>query len=253
MVPPLLWPMLLGVLGAVFGSFIAVIAIRWPAGERANGRSRCDACGAGLRAMELVPLLSFAIQRGRCRHCGARIGRSHVVIEWLGLTIGIVAGLLAPGIEGVAGAIFGWLLLALGAIDLAAFWLPNRLVAALALAGLASGVAGLSPSWPDRLIGGVAGFGILWLVAALYRRLRGRMGLGGGDPKLFGAIGLWLGWRALPGVLLAACVIGLAWAIAMRMRGDSRLPLGTLLGGAAFLYWAGLYWTGLYWMETAGG
>ncbi|MBB5699738.1 prepilin peptidase [Sphingomonas yantingensis] len=239
MVPPLLWPVLLGVLGAVFGSFIAVIAIRWPAGGRANGRSRCDACGVELRARELVPLLSFLIQRGRCRHCGARIGRSHVVIEALGLAIGIVAGAVAPGIEGVAGAVLGWLLLALGAIDFAALWLPNRMVAALALAGLASGAIGLPPSWTERLIGGAAGFGVLWLVAALYRRVRGRMGLGGGDPKLFGAIGLWLGWRALPGVLLAACVIGLAWAVATRMRGDSRLPLGTLLAAAAWLFWVG--------------
>lgn len=239
MVPPLLWPVLLGVLGAVFGSFIAVIAIRWPAGERANGRSRCDACGVELRARELVPLLSFLIQRGRCRDCGARIGRSHVVVELLGLAIGIVAGAVAPGIEGVAGAVLGWLLLALGAIDFAALWLPNRMVAALALAGLASGAIGLPPSWTERLIGGAAGFGVLWLVAALYRRVRGRMGLGGGDPKLFGAIGLWLGWRALPGVLLAACVIGLAWAVATRMRGDSRLPLGTLLAAAAWLFWVG--------------
>ncbi len=237
MVPLLLWPVLLGVLGAVFGSFIAVIAIRWPAGKRADGRSRCDACGVELRARELVPLLSFVRQRGRCRHCGARIGRSHVFIEAVGLTIGIVAGAVAPGIAGVAGAVFGWLLLALGAIDLAAFWLPNRLVAALALAGLASGAAGLPPAWTERLIGGVAGFGVLWLVAALYRRMRGRVGLGGGDPKLFGAIGLWLGWRALPGVLLAACVIGLAWAVAMRMRGDSRLPLGTLLAVSTWLFW----------------
>ena len=239
MVPPLLWPVSLGVLGAVFGSFIAVVAIRWPAGERSNGRSRCDACGAGLGAGELVPLLSFVVQRGRCRHCGVRIARSHFVIELLGLAIGIVAGAVAPGGEGVAGAIFGWLLLALGAIDLAAFWLPNRLVAALALAGMASGAAELPPEWTERLVGGVAGFGVLWLVAALYRRMRGRMGLGGGDPKLFGAIGLWLGWRALPGVLLAACIIGLAWAIAARMRSDSRLPLGTLLGVAAWLFWVG--------------
>ena len=239
MVPPLLWPVLLGVLGAVFGSFIAVIAIRWPAGTRANGRSRCDACGAGLSARELVPLLSFVVQRGRCRHCAARIRRSHVVIESIGLAIGIVAGAVAPGIEGVAGAILGWLLLALGAIDLAAFWLPNRLVVALALASLVSGAAGLQPSWPERLIGGAAGFGVLWGVAALYRRMRGRMGLGGGDPKLFGAIGLWLGWRALPGVLLAACVIGLVWAVAARMRGDSRLPLGTLLAAAAWSFWVG--------------
>lgn len=236
MVPPLLWPVLLGVLGAVFGSFIAVIAIRWPAGEPARGRSRCDACGETLGAAELVPVLSFLLQRGRCRRCGARIGRSHLVLELMGLAIGIVAGRVAPGIEGVAGAVFGWMLLALGAIDLAAFWLPTRLVAALAIAGLASAWIA-PPAVVERLVGGAAGFGGLWLVAAAYRRLRGRTGLGGGDPKLFGAIGLWLGWRALPGVLLGACVIGLVWALAMRLRGDARLPLGTLLAAAAFAAW----------------
>jgi leader peptidase (prepilin peptidase) / N-methyltransferase len=241
MVPPLLWPVLLGLLGAVFGSYIAVIAIRWPAGQRARGRSRCDACGETLRAAELVPILSFLVQRGRCRRCGARIGRSHPTIELLGTAIGIVAGCVAPGTEGAAGAVFGWLLLALGAIDLAAFWLPDELVAVLALTGLTGGLAGSPPPMADRLIGGAAGLGVLWLVAAGYRRLRGRTGLGGGDPKLFGAIGLWLGWRALPGVLLGACAIGIVWAIVMRMRGDARLPLGTLLAAAAFGWWTVVY------------
>lgn len=84
---------------------------------------------------------------------------------------------------------------------------------------------------------------MLWLVAALYRSLRGRVGLGGGDPKLFGAIGLWLGWRALPQVLLVAALAGLAIVLAMALAGrrvtaTDRLPLGTLLAGAAFLCWA---------------
>ncbi|HTG39056.1 A24 family peptidase [Sphingomonas sp.] len=239
MIPPVFWPILLGVLGAVFGSFIATVAIRWPAGESAlQGRSRCDGCGAELGAGDLVPVLSFLRLRGRCRRCGGRIARFHLGVEVLALAIGVVAGIVAPGAVGVAGAVFGWLLLTLGAIDLRAFWLPNPLVAALALTGLASGAVGIAPPLDVRLIGGAAGFGALWLVAALYRRARGRMGLGGGDPKLFGAIGLWLGWRALPGVLLIACVIGLCIAIARGMRGGERLPLGTLLAAAGFAWWA---------------
>ncbi|NIJ24531.1 leader peptidase (prepilin peptidase)/N-methyltransferase [Sphingomonas japonica] len=238
-----LWPSLLGVLGLVFGSFIAVLAIRWNDGRSAlRGRSECDACGAELRAADLVPLLGFALRRGRCRYCRASIARVHPVIEALGCCIGVVAGVTAPGWEGVAGAVFGWMLLALAAIDALAFWLPNRLVAALAIGGLASGLAGLAPGMTDRLIGGVAGFAALWLVATLYRRLRGRSGLGGGDPKLFGAIGLWLGWRALPLTLLAACVIGLGVVLVLRLRGNrlgggDRLPLGTLLAAAAFPIW----------------
>lgn len=242
--PPAYWPILLGIAGAVFGSFIATLAIRWPAGRSVSvGRSACDGCGRTLSAWELVPLLSFVALRGRCRTCATRIAPGHVVTELLGAGIGVVAGLIAPGGEGVAGAACGWLLLALGAIDLAAFWLPDVLTAALACVALAGGIAGFGADLDARLIGGAAGFGLLWLVATFYRRLRGRIGLGGGDPKLFGAIGLWLGWRELPQVLLIAAVTGLAVVLVMRLAGrvmtaTDRLPLGTLLAGAAFLCWA---------------
>lgn len=233
-----LWPLLLGVLGAVFGSFIATVAIRWPSGRSAlAGRSACDACGHGLRSHDLIPLLSFAVLRGRCAGCGARIALSHPITETIGLTIGLAAGLAAPGWDGVAGAAFGWLLLAAGAIDFAAFTLPNPITLAIAVSGLTTGALGLAPPLLDRAIGGIAGFIALWLVAAAYKALRGRAGLGGGDAKLLGAIGLWLGWRALAPVVLIACILGLAWAIARRLRRDDRLPLGTLLVIGAFTMW----------------
>lgn len=240
------WPILLGVLGAVFGSFIATLVIRWPQGRSiARGRSACDACGAPLRSAELVPVLSHVVQRGRCRHCRAAIHPSHWVTEVAGLAIGIAAGLVAPGIEGAAGAVFGWLLLALAALDLAAFWLPNALNAALALAGLAASALQLGPPIEARLVGGVAGFAALWLVARGYRALRGRQGLGGGDPKLFGAIGCWLGWEPLPMVLLAASLIGLAAVLGMRsagrqVRATDRLPFGVMLAAGAWAAWIGL-------------
>ncbi|URW76717.1 prepilin peptidase [Sphingomonas donggukensis] len=238
-----LWPIALGVLGAVFGSFIATLAIRWPQGRSSlSGRSECDGCGRTLTAHELVPLLSFAALRGRCATCGARIAPSHVITETLGALVGIAAGLIAPGIDGVAGAVFGWMLLALGAIDFAAFWLPNPLTLTLAMLGLASGLAGLAPSLTNRAIGGVLGFGSLWLIAAAYKRLRGRIGLGGGDAKLFGAIGLWLGWRGLAPTLLIAALLGLAVAIATRKAMGDRLPLGTLLAAGGFAMWLAYHW-----------
>ncbi|WP_333572159.1 prepilin peptidase [Sphingomonas sp.] len=239
------WAVLLGLLGAVFGSFIATIAVRWPEGRSvARGRSACDACGETLTPVELVPVLSFLILRGRCRHCRATISPSHWVIEVAGLAIGAVAGLVAPGLEGIAGAVFGWLLLALAALDLAAFWLPNVLNAALAAAGLGAGALGLAPSLLDRMIGGVAGFAVLWLVARGYKALRGRQGLGGGDPKLFGAIGCWLGWQNLPLLLLAASLIGLAAVLGMmsvgrRVRATDRLPFGVMLAAGAWALWVG--------------
>lgn len=238
------WPVLLGVLGLVFGSFIATLAIRWPEGRSAlKGRSECDGCGKTLEARELVPVLSYLLQRGRCRGCGARIASSHLVTELIGGAIGLSAGMAAPGIEGACGAVFGWLLLALAAIDFAAFWLPNVLTGTLAAAGLAVGLfTKVPPPLTERLIGGVVGFGALWLVAMLYRALRGRHGLGGGDPKMLGGIGVWLGWTGLPLVVLAACLLGLAAVLLLTLRGrrlsgSSRLPFGTLLAIAAFAVW----------------
>jgi leader peptidase (prepilin peptidase)/N-methyltransferase len=182
----------------------------------------------------LLPVLSYVLQRGKCRTCGERIALSHPVTELLGLTVGVLAGLQASP----QGAVFGWLLVALAAIDLRAFWLPNVLTGALGVAGLVLGAGPLA----DRLVGGAIGFLTLWLVAAGYRRLRGREGLGGGDPKLFGAIGCWLGWQALPMVLLVACGIGIAIVLALRLAGNKvagndRLPFGAMLAPAAFLVW----------------
>lgn len=239
---PVVWAIGLGGLGAIFGSFIAALLVRWPAGRTLGGRSGCDACGRTLAEWELVPLASAVVLRGRCRGCGVAIAPIHWRVELLALGIGAVAGWIAPGGGGVAGAVFGWLLLALGGLDLIAFWLPDRLTGLLAVAGLAGGAFGLAPDLSDRLIGGVAGFGALWSIAFAYRRLRGRAGMGGGDPKMLGAIGLWLGWRMLPAVLLIACLVGLAVVLVQRIGGravaaDTAMPLGTLMAVAAYPAW----------------
>jgi leader peptidase (prepilin peptidase)/N-methyltransferase len=243
MAEPWLWPAALGLLGAVIGSFLATLVIRWPQ-ERSvlRGRSHCDACDAALGPRDLVPLVSAALSRGRCRHCAAPIDPRHWQIELAALGIGVVAGLVVPGPAALAGSVFGWLLLTLAALDVTEFWLPDPLTLTLALAGVVAGVAGIEPPLADRLIGGVAGFGALWFVGVAYKRLRGREGLGGGDPKLFGAIGLWLGWRMLPAVLLLAALTGLALVLAGMLRGrpakmDDPVPFGALLAIAAYPAW----------------
>jgi leader peptidase (prepilin peptidase)/N-methyltransferase len=238
-----LWPLSLGVLGALVGSFLATIVVRWPEGRSiARGRSQCDACGVTLAPPDLVPLLSAALARGRCRACGAPIDPRHWQIELGCVVIGVLAGLAVPGPEGLAGAVFGWLLLTLAALDIAAFWLPDALTATLAGAGLATGLLGVAPSLADRLIGGLGGFAALWMVGAGYKALRHRDGLGGGDPKLLGAIGLWLGWRMLPVVVLLAALAGLTVVLLGMMRGRTaalgdRLPFGALLAIAAYPAW----------------
>ena len=228
--------------GLIAGSFLSTLVIRWPEGRTIGGRSACDTCGTELRWYELLPLASLIAQRGRCRACHAPIGMFHPAMEIGCAALGALAMAVAPGIEGVFGALFGWLLLVLAVLDLLYFWLPDRLTAALALVGLGSLAFGVPPSWPDRLIGGAVAWAALALIAVTYRRIRKRDGMGGGDPKLFGAIGLWLGWQALPYVLLGASAAGVGMALVFAARGravagDTRLPFGTLLACAAFPIW----------------
>ncbi|MDE0879448.1 MAG: A24 family peptidase [Sphingomonas bacterium] len=241
--PMLFWPIMLGLLGTIIGSFVAALVVRWPDGRSVTrGRSVCDSCGRALNVVDLVPLFSAMMLRGKCRRCQASINPIHWRIEGAAAIIGVAAGLVAPGILGIAGAVFGWLLLTLGALDLVAFWLPDRLTIPLALTGLFSGAAGVPPALSDRAIGGVAGFGALWTVAFAYRQMRGREGMGAGDPKLFGAIGLWLGWQLLPAALLVASMTGLCVVLVGKLRGetiagDMPLPFGTLLAVAAYPAW----------------
>ncbi|RJF85356.1 prepilin peptidase [Sphingomonas cavernae] len=238
-----LLPLAGAVAGAIFGSFIANLVIRWPRGEQVMvGRSRCEACGKPLVAAELVPIVSHLIQRGRCRGCGAAIDRKHLAIEIGAALIGASALFASPDLNGVAGAIFGWFLLALAALDAEHFWLPDRLTLPLGVLGLAVGATGLGVPLIDRVIGAAAGFGALAAIALAYRALRGREGLGWGDPKLLGAIGAWLGWQMLPLVLLFASILGLLAVLAQRARGEAvsattRVPLGALMAVAAWPLW----------------
>ncbi len=187
-------------------------------------------------------MVSFILQAGKCRRCGATIAPDHIAVELAAALIGGLALFAAPNAEGFAGAVFGWLLLTLAALDVKHHWLPDRLTVMLAGFGLLAGLFFDDPALQDRLIGGVAGFIALALIAAAYKGLRNRDGLGGGDPKMLGAIGCWLGWHALPLVMVGATLIGILVAITWQLRGrsvgaDTMLPLGSLMAIAAFPLW----------------
>jgi leader peptidase (prepilin peptidase)/N-methyltransferase len=230
-------------IGAIAGSFLAVVVLRWPVGASVvGGRSRCDACGRTLDPGDLVPILSLVARRGRCRRCGARIDPLHGGMEAGCAAIGGAAMLLAPGWPGAVWALFGWGLLTLAVLDARHFWLPDALTVPLGIAGLALGGVASGLPIADRLIGAAAGGGMLLALALGYRALRGREGLGLGDAKLTGAIGAWLGWQMLPLLLLLASLGGLAAALGLRLAGrgvdgTTRLPLGTFLCLAALPAW----------------
>ena len=234
------WVLAGAALGAIVGSFLATLVLRWPLGRSVvKGRSQCDQCGGRLRASELVPIISFVAARGRCRGCKAPIAPFHPVVELSAAALGGAALWLAPDPRGLVLALLWWQLLALALLDARHFWLPDRLTLLLAASGLALGGLLWGEPLLDRLIGGVAGFAALALIGAGYRRLRRRDGLGGGDPKLFGALGCWLGWAALAPVVLIAALAGLGIAIAGRKPRFAALPLGTFLAAGAAI-WSGI-------------
>lgn len=228
------------IFGLILGSFIVTLVVRWPALNSALvGRSRCDHCGEKLTARELLPLFSYFLQRRRARCCGRSINPLHPVAEALAAAVGLIAfGLF--GRYGYASALFGWVLLALALFDVRHFVLPDWLNGSLLLAGLA--VPLFEPSSSDRLIGALTGYILLEMVAFLYSKIKHREGLGGGDAKLLGAVGAWVGWQPLPIIILMAGVFGLATAGMLKMAGaeirpTTRLPLGAFIAAAAWLTW----------------
>jgi leader peptidase (prepilin peptidase)/N-methyltransferase len=147
-----------------------------------------------------------------------------------------------PGWPRLASLGLAWTLICLAAIDLEAFRLPDPLTLPLLAAGLAVSVALPGRPWVDHLAGAALGWAALWLIAAGYRRLRAAEGLGLGDAKLLGAGGAWLGWAALPSVLLLACAVAFAWVGVGVLRGGSaslraRIAFGPPLCLAIWIVW----------------
>lgn len=235
-----------GLAGLIVGSHLATIAIRWPQGRSAaGGRSACDGCDRTLRARDLVPLLSWLMLRGRCGRCGARIDPRHPVVELAAAGVAMLMAWLLPLDAALAGMAMAWIVLLLTVLDIDHYWLPDRLTLPLLIAGLAVAAGGIGPDLRARAIGAVAGWAVLAGVGRAYRWRRGRTGIGGGDPKLFAAIGAWVGWAMLPTVLLIASGAGLVLvagaAIAGRpVTGATRVPFGPLLAVAGVIGWIGV-------------
>ncbi|WP_322097269.1 prepilin peptidase [Pelagibius sp. Alg239-R121] len=232
------------------GSFLALLVVRLPAGRSVVfGRSQCDSCGMQLAAWDMVPLVSWLFLKGGCRYCGARIGILAPGVELSALGIAFWAVLVLPsgGALPWIGAALGWTLLTLALIDARHFLLPDALTLPLIPAGL------LVTWWGDQstagpglllhhLPGAVIGFGGLYGIGWLYKRLRNREGLGLGDAKLMAAAGAWVGWAGLGSVLLWAALPALVAAVIWgRMRGtlsaSMAVPFGTFLAFGFWLTW----------------
>jgi leader peptidase (prepilin peptidase) / N-methyltransferase len=225
-------------LGLIAGSFTATLVLRWGGGQSVLGRSCCDGCGRVLTPLDLIPLIGWLSARGRCRSCGAAIDPLHLPVEIGAALIGALGVWLVPGVGGWSLALFGWLLLPLALLDARHFWLPDQLTALLAIAGLLLAGPLLGSALTDRLIGAVVGGLMLAGLRAAFLRLRGREGMGEGDPKLAAAIGAWLGWQALPLLFLIASASGIIWALLTNKKdvtiNNRHVPFGSFMAAAAW-------------------
>lgn len=249
-------------LGMIVGSFLNVCILRIPAGESVvRPRSRCPKCGIPIAGYDNIPVLSWALLRGKCRGCRTPISALYPAIELLsgGLFFACYRA-FGLSLEAVKWATLGALLVVLTVTDLRDRLLPDKVNLTGAILGLAFAAAlpvgdgtarmlaerifafpppAVALSISDALLGAVAGYGLLWIVYEVYFRLRGREGMGLGDLKMMGMVGTYLGLKAnlltiLAGALLGS-VIGTAFMLARRKSGDYELPFGTFLGIAGLL------------------
>ncbi len=250
-------PLLAALLGACMGSFLNVVAWRLPREESVvHPGSHCPRCGTALRWFENVPVLSWLLLRGRCRHCGAPIAARYPLVElltaglWVAATLAQPSG-LGPEPAPLLQALAGWLLLSwlipLTLIDLDRLWLPEGLCRFGLLLGLATTTAiGLSQGVElgrtlllHHLLAAAAGLLGFETVSAGAEKLIGRPALGLGDAKLAALLGAWLGLTGLGLTVVLAvfsgAVVGVAGRLSGRLGRHEPFPFGPFLaaGGAA--------------------
>ncbi|MFM4745438.1 A24 family peptidase [Aeromonas dhakensis] len=207
-------------------------------------RSACPHCGHAITAMENIPLLSWLWLKGRCRECLAPISARYPLVELLTALLSLVVAATFPPSWGLLAALLlTWVLVALTFIDLDKMLLPDQLTLPLLWGGLLFNLAGGFVPLADAVIGAMAGYLVLWSLYWAFKLLTGKEGMGYGDFKLLAALGAWLGWQALPIVLLLSSLVGAIIGISLILLRNHHqgkpIPFGPYLAIAG---WIALLW-----------
>ncbi|OAN16583.1 methyltransferase [Photobacterium jeanii] len=275
---PWLYPTLAAVFGLLIGSFLNVVIHRLPimmerewkrdcidcfpefkvndqAKEQSSEqnetfnlsvpRSRCPKCNQLISAKDNIPVISWLLLKGRCRHCQHPISARYPLVELLTAALTATAAYMLPLSEWSLAVIgFTFALVALTFIDIDKMLLPDQITLPLMWAGLFLALVGISPvSIEDALIGAMFGYLSLWSLYWVFKLLTKKEGMGYGDFKLLAALGAWLGWQELPFVILLSSLIGAICGIILMkvQQSDSQTPFsfGPYL---AFAGWISLLW-----------
>ena len=193
--------LLAGIFGLCVGSFLNVVIYRVPNGmSLATPSSHCPRCKYTLRWYDNIPVISYLMLGGKCRSCKAHISFRYTAVEIANMLLWLLSVALFWNISipiAIIAALTSTVFICVFFIDLEHKLVFDRFVIALLLFGVASCFFDPYYSWLSHIIGGVAGFFSFYLISVLFTRIRGKEGLGGGDIKLTGAVGLILGWERL--------------------------------------------------------
>ena len=259
-----------GVLGLVVGSFLNVVIHRLPVmmnrawtsecrehlgealpetGEQTRFNlltpaSRCPHCNHRISALENIPVISYLFLKGCCAKCGSAISPRYPLVELTTALLSIITALhFGYSLQMLMALGFTWALVPLFLIDFDHQFLPDSITLPLLWAGLLLSLFDVFIDTHSSIIGAVAGYLSLWSIFHLFKLLTGKEGMGYGDFKLLAAIGAWVGWQALPVVILFSSVVGASFGIILRhIKGRDHsqpMPFGPFLAAAG---WMTLLW-----------
>ncbi|MCS6837294.1 MAG: prepilin peptidase, partial [Bdellovibrionaceae bacterium] len=228
-------------LGLIMGSFANVVIYRFLSNESVIDPlwSRCPGCQKIIKWYDNIPVLSWLLLRGKCRHCGTSVSIQYPLVELL-VAILFVFNFQKFGINFSFWeySLYAWILVVVSFIDIKSYLLPDIFTVFGILAGFMGSFINPQRDWLDSAIGIVLGGGLFWFLSFVYFYFKKQVGLGGGDIKLLAMIGAFLGWKALPLVILIASITGsVAGLLAMR---KSTKGLKTMIPFGPFLAIGGL-------------
>lgn len=234
------------VFGLTVGSFLNVCIYRIPLKKSiVTPPSGCTACGNRIKFYDNIPVLSYLILRGRCRNCGVHFSMLYPAVE---LATGLISMALLTRFNLFNNSLpqyfiffsFVSALICISFIDLEHQIIPDVISIPGIIAGFILSLLFNHVTWVSSLIGIISGGGILFIVALVFEALTKKEGMGGGDVKLLAMIGAWLGWKAVPFVILASSLAGsILGVVALLLSGKglrTKIPFGPFLAFGAILY-----------------
>ncbi|GAB3093023.1 prepilin peptidase [Aestuariicella hydrocarbonica] len=206
--------------------------------------SHCPKCKTPIKPWQNIPILSFLLLKGKCNQCSEPISARYPLVELVtGLLSGYIAFSLGYSAVAIAALLLTWTLIALTMIDVDHQLLPDNLTLPLLWLGILVNTQGLFTDLQSSVIGAIAGYLVLWSVFWLFKILTGKEGMGYGDFKLLAALGAWMGWQALPLIIilssLVGAVIGVAGILIQGRDKNVPIPFGPYLAIAG---WIALMW-----------